>query len=213
MPETFKMYKNAGVRGLMVEGSHLPGSAEFMKELKAYLVAKMMWSVQADVKKHRDDFLNGYYGEAGKLIAQWLDTLHQLVEDNKTIHGSCWPARDFERAVDAPLNSAKRPLCYIPIMTSHVMDKCDRIFNEAENAADTEQILERIQRARLSLDYVKIMRLIHSTSQSGTPEERALAYAQLKDFIRRCKAHGFQRIELGPDIDRSFEALGNMLRE
>jgi len=61
---TFRLYKNSGVKGVMIEGNNIPTGVEFMRELKTYLLAKLLWDVSQDEKLIINDFLNGYYGKA-----------------------------------------------------------------------------------------------------------------------------------------------------
>ena len=45
--------------------------------LRAYLITKLMWNPNADPKLIINDFLHGYYGEAAKLILNYIDSMRR----------------------------------------------------------------------------------------------------------------------------------------
>ncbi len=49
-------------------------------ELRGYMLAKLMWNPDADERAIMTDFLNGYYKQAGPLILQYIDLLHDEME-------------------------------------------------------------------------------------------------------------------------------------
>ena len=52
-----------------------------MSELRAYLISKLLWNPEADADAIIDDFVNGYYGNAGPYIRQYIDTMrYALIE-------------------------------------------------------------------------------------------------------------------------------------
>jgi hypothetical protein len=57
---------------MLFEQGHPAAGAEF-NELRCYLICKLMWNPKADVDRLMNDFLAGYYGEAGPIIRQYID--------------------------------------------------------------------------------------------------------------------------------------------
>ena len=49
-------------------------------ELRGYLLAKLMWNPQVDEREVMLDFLKGYYKQAGPLILQYIDLIHDEME-------------------------------------------------------------------------------------------------------------------------------------
>ena len=188
------MYKRNGVKGIFVEGDYAPGGGGWMDELKAFLCAKLMWDAHADPREIQADFLNGYFGKAGKPIGDWLGLLERkvLVED---IHG-----RIFQKA-DAPY------------LTPDVMAEGERLFDEAERVADNPEVLERVKHARLGIEYVKVMREIGKAQKSGTPEEKATAIEMLDALVQECKADGMTAIREWATIDQTVEKITAPLRK
>ena len=88
------LHKN-GVKSLFEQGNRETGG-EFC-ELRAYLIAKLMWNPYQDIEPIIDDFLNGYYGPAGQYIRQYIDLMHDKMQETKaqlSIFGRPWDNRD-----------------------------------------------------------------------------------------------------------------------
>ena len=48
-------------------------------ELRTYLISKLLWDPYANVDTLINDFLNGYYGAAGKYIRQYIDMMREAL--------------------------------------------------------------------------------------------------------------------------------------
>ena len=80
----------------MFEQANRDVGGEFC-ELKAYLFSKLLWDPYQDMDLIMDDFLNGYYGAAGKYVRQYIDLMHDSLEENEgrlSIFGSPWDNRE-----------------------------------------------------------------------------------------------------------------------
>lgn len=65
---------------ITLEGFFIQGSVEVageFSELRAYILSKLLWNPKADQQKLKDEFLNAYYGKAGKYIGDYIDLLHE----------------------------------------------------------------------------------------------------------------------------------------
>ena len=119
-----------GVKGLFEQGNYSGGGHGEMEPLRAYLLAKLLWNPSADVKRHTDEFLAGYYGaNAGKLRA-YLDLLQSQVR-GKEVHAHIFDGTkaaylndNFIAAADKLLDSddprlevAHLPVWYVQLAT------------------------------------------------------------------------------------------------
>ena len=76
-----KFFVENGVNAMFEQGNR-DGCGEFA-ELRAYLISKLMWDPYANADSIMNDFLNGYYGAAGKPIRKYIDEMHTaLVSSN-----------------------------------------------------------------------------------------------------------------------------------
>jgi hypothetical protein len=55
------------------------GTAHEFSELKAYLLARLLWNPDADAKEIIREFTDGYYGPAGKWIRKYIDALEKEI--------------------------------------------------------------------------------------------------------------------------------------
>jgi len=110
-------------------------------ELRAYLVAKLMWNPEVNTDSLTHTFLSGYYGKAVPYIYQYL----------KLIEGALISSGNKLKIFDSPVshkNGMLRP---------DLMRRYNTIFDDAEKAVTDNQVqLMRVQRSRLSLQYSEL---------------------------------------------------------
>jgi len=71
-----RTFAGSGVRGIFEQGSYQSPGGD-LAELKAWLLAKMLWNPQRDPDALIDEFLAGYYGPAGRHIRTYLDAMQR----------------------------------------------------------------------------------------------------------------------------------------
>jgi hypothetical protein len=184
-----------------------------MAELKAYLLAKLSWNPNADARAIIADFLNGYYGKAGKPIGVWLDLLQAEVKRRPMIHGTCGPEVDMMRDLGLGIADINWPTMYCPIMTRRVMAKSQRLLDKAERLADTSATLDRVQRVKLSLDYVKVMKDVQDAARTGDRARKADAYKQLDAYFTRLESFGIEYLELSVPLRKTFNEIAKQLNQ
>jgi hypothetical protein len=75
-----RLFEKFNVKGVFEEGAYAGPGAE-MAEMRAWVLAQLMWNPKQDDRALMDEFLNGYYGAAGKFIRQYLDLLQAKSKD------------------------------------------------------------------------------------------------------------------------------------
>ena len=107
---TLSWLSQNGVKGVFEEGDYTSNGGD-MAELKAWLIAQMLWDPKQDPDKLIDEFLAGYYGpEAGATIKQYLLL---MADEAKAVHLS------FALGVDTPM------------LRPEVWEKAERIWGRA----------------------------------------------------------------------------------
>ncbi len=118
-----------------------PEPAGEMCHLRAYIAAKLLWNPYCDVEAVMDDFLTGYYGNAGKYIKEYINLLHDNLErsgEGLSIFGNAL----------TPVNGYLSPAN---------LDSYQSCFDRAEAAvAGQPELLERVQEARLPLLFTEL---------------------------------------------------------
>ena len=71
-----RFFRDNGVKMLFEQGAREGYHAGFA-ELKAWLLAKWMWSPEADMKALLDEFFAGYYGKGAPFVREYFEELHR----------------------------------------------------------------------------------------------------------------------------------------
>lgn len=143
--------------GIMEQAAYQSRGGEF-SELKAYLIAKLLWDPEAEVEPIIDDFMYGYYGRSGQYIREYFDLVQGLVTADT--HFTIWIQPDNA------------------LYTDDFIRQGERILDEAERVADNQEILERVEMARLPLLFLKCHRLPAQAKRDGS-------YARLVEIKER----------------------------
>ncbi|MEO7962070.1 MAG: DUF4838 domain-containing protein, partial [Ginsengibacter sp.] len=181
-----QFFTENGVNAMFEQGNREVGG-EFAA-LRSYLISKLLWNPYLDADSVMNDFLFGYYGQAGKPIREYIDIMReQLLKASK-------PLRIF----GSPNEAADTYL------TPALMVKYNNLFDEAEKlVADSAQILERVRIARLPLMYAKMEQakknwtgengLFHQIN--GKWEARTDIRNMVDEFTDLCKREGVTQVK------------------
>jgi len=168
-----KFFVEHGVKGLFEQGNYSGGGHGEMEPLRAYLLAKLLWDPNTDVKRHTDEFLRGYYGKAAGAIQRYIDLVHAPVRE-KGLHAHIFhsPAAAY---LDDRLIAGAGPL-----------------FDEAERLADNDGVRDRVRVARLPVWYVEL-----ATGRVKGDERKAL----LERFLDVARKAGISNISEGQALE------------
>jgi hypothetical protein len=169
-----------GVKGLFEQGSYSPGGGGEMGPLRAYLLAKLLWNPNTDVKRHLDEFTRAYYGRSADKIKAYLDLTHAPVR------GQDRHAHIF----DSPKSS---------YLTDEVYVEGERLLNEAEKLADDETIRFRVQVARLPVWYGKL-----ASGRVEGEQRKELT----RQFLAIARKAGISNISEGKALDTWAKEMG-----
>jgi len=178
LQDNIRYFVKKGVKGVFMQGNGEDLSGEF-GELRSYLIAKLLWEPDGNAQAWRNEFLTGYYGMAAQPIREYLDALAEYVTENN-VHVRIYDAPDRGHMPEAMLTLAEEK------------------FDEAERLADDEDVLARVQRSRLQVEYCRLFNM-----EKGTAEY-ALACEAFFDKVRR---FGFTRIREWKPLETSFEEI------
>jgi len=135
-----RFFVNHGVEGIFEEGNYSAGGGGEMAELRAYVLAKLLWNPDANPEAMMKDFVHGYYGAAWQPIWNYLNLSRRQVH-NPGMHMNIWAKPDA------------------PYLTDVFIDRSEELFDWAERlAANDKDLLLRVQVARLPIRYVRINR-------------------------------------------------------
>ena len=76
-----RLFQQHGVRGVFEQGAYQGWGSE-MGEMRAWVLAQLLWNPQQDDRALITEFLQGYYGKsAAKPIGQYLELMHAASQD------------------------------------------------------------------------------------------------------------------------------------
>jgi len=88
--DNIRFFVKHGVKGIFEQGAYTSAGAE-MAELRAWLLARLLWNPNLDDRKLTNEFLDGYYQAAGKHIRAYLEVMHDAV-DRDGYYLGCLPS-------------------------------------------------------------------------------------------------------------------------
>lgn len=151
-----------GVSGVLEQGDYKNRGGE-LQDLRAYLLAKLLWNPDCDIAAAREDFLRGYYGPAADDLRLYV----QLQDD-------------MVRGPDAHVGLYDSS--FADYLTPAFLAKATALFDHAEAAvAGRPDLLRRVRSARLGVDYV--------TLAQWQPGVSALSRAQIVALSKRYLAN------------------------
>jgi hypothetical protein len=126
-----------GARGVFEQGAYQSSGSE-MSELRAWVLAQLLWNPNQDDRKLIREFLDGYYGKAAPPI--W-DYMNLLSEKAKGYYMTCY-------------SSPSAPFLDFPTLS-----RAEQLWQQAEAAVKSDpDMLWRVRQAHLPVRYVFLTR-------------------------------------------------------
>ncbi|MBQ7931578.1 MAG: DUF4838 domain-containing protein [Clostridia bacterium] len=146
--ENMQFFAKHHVRGMYPEGAHnAPVSGEFA-ELRAYLLARLMWDpYMSSVKYHKymDEFLAAYYGEGWRYIRAYIDLMGSFTQERH-------------------MGIFEKPFNYLDESKVAAMeDTLDSLWDKAEAMAGDS--LDYVKRSRIQWRWMKLE--LHPDAEEG----------------------------------------------
>ena len=130
-----RFFARHNVRGLFEQGAYQSFGSEF-SELRAWVLAQLLWDPEQDDRALIQEFIEGYYGAAAPQIRAYLALMHEASEG--------WKLTCFSKTET-------------PFFNLEVMPEAERLWREAQGAVAGDAELEaRVRLGRVWLGYVWI---------------------------------------------------------
>ncbi|MDQ2801042.1 MAG: DUF4838 domain-containing protein, partial [Armatimonadota bacterium] len=126
------------VRGVFEEGAYQSNGSE-MEEMRAWVLAQLLWNPHQDDNALINEFLDGYYGApSARFIRRYLDLMHQAA------HG-------YYLSIGSPPDA--------PFLNFHTLTQAEGLWQQAEKAAQNNpDLLWRVRQGHLPVRYVWLAR-------------------------------------------------------
>lgn len=174
-----KFYTDNNVHALFMQANNEPAAE--MALLRSYVISKLMWNPDADEKAIIDEFLKGYYGNAGQYIGQYISAMQNSLIQSK-----------FRLSIFGDPIDAKEAYLSAPMMNTY-----EQLFDKAENSVKSDPLLlERVQVARLPLMYAAVQigrteidtkRSMYQSDARGIVTVKPEMKALVMRFVALCK--------------------------
>jgi len=194
--DNIRLFVRNNVTGIFEQDVYTTLNGE-LSALSGYLGAKLLWDASHDEDQCIDEFLQGVYGKAAGPIRQYIDLMHDVVEQ-ENVHAGIW--------VDSKA---------APYLTDALLTKASDLWDKAEKAAaDNSGALERVRFARLSVDYALLERqrgpggtgqfvVDHQRFQAKTRPEYRQRITRFFEVARRAKVTWLNEGRLNLDQHRA----------
>lgn len=131
-----ELFRENSARWIFEQHSNNPSE---LFELRSYLTAQLLWHPDSDANAIMKDFLKGYYEAAAPFIEAYITTIHEALQADSTfflfLYGD--PSQGFES-----------------FLSKELLTIYDGFYDEAVKAvADRKELVNRVNVARLSVDY------------------------------------------------------------
>jgi len=148
-----KYFSEHGVRGVFSQGAYSAPGAQ-MDLLRAWVTAKLMWNPTLNDQKLIDEFLDGYFGPAGRHIRAYLDAFETAID----------ATGEFIYMIEHPIAKKWLGLETLSNAMGHMLAAKKSVQGEAE-------LTKRVEIAELSLLYPFMVRwdeLYEESAARGT---------------------------------------------
>ncbi len=177
-----QLFTKFGVTMNFQQGLTGPGGE--MKELRAYLISKLLWNPNIEVDSVQKDFIKGYYGPAGKYIDSIVAQMHNelersgrglLIYENPFAHAQDYLSPDNFRKYKAWLREASAVVSGDEVLSSR-SDRFAQAFRYAE--------LEVAKMSIFSKDW------IFEQAPDQSYKVKSYFQALLTEFVHKCRRYG-----------------------
>ena len=193
-----------GAKGIMYECESSDND-----EMRGWVWAKQLWNPELDTKALLHDFIFGYYKESAQPIWDYEMMKWDYWERWHKIPHKCGEASDNPLLNNLHCSYAPDG----PMFTLEFMTKMREYFTQAEKLAGSQDILDRVQKAKIPLLYLELSQNLGYYTEFGDfaygksvrkpRAEKEILVPCLKEFSDLCKKHGI--VHFG--IPHNFEKI------
>ncbi len=195
----FPLYKKNGVVGIFLEGDGAPGGGGENAELRSYVMARLLWDPNTNVSKTVDEFMAAYYGKAARTMRAYFDLQHHQVRLAPRGEGNHMWIFNHPGA---------------PYLSEEFLAQATKLLNEAESAAADDATRRRVQRARLSIDYVKFSHSKVFLVRDGWygPSNPEHLQVDFKKIVADARSFGITEFHESRRIEEDEEAFAKLIK-
>ena len=181
-----RLFVKNKVRGIFEQGAYQSWGSE-MAELRAWMLAKLLWNPALDAGRLRQEFLNGYYGPAAPQVSEYLNLLENAVSAAGD-HLGCFSPTDAQ---------------FLSLET--MLEAWDILKRAEAKTTKNNEFARRLRRVQMPVAYVALVRWDGFQKEA---QERGLKWPWPKTrqeflgwFIEAARSEGVTMISEGQTLD------------
>ena len=97
-----KFFRDHGVKGVFEQGMYQEGESGEFGDLRAYVLARLMWNPDENLESLVKGFLDAFYGNAAVYVGEFLDLLHKRVLESGVHFGPAFDCGDRLKNLFSP---------------------------------------------------------------------------------------------------------------
>ncbi len=170
-----QFFVDNNVKGVFEQGNYTGGKSGEFGEMRAYVLAKLLWDPYCDVEHHMMDFMNAYYGkDSAPFIKEYLDII-----TNKMIKTGHMSIFDWHYQGVYFTKEERRHM--------------DALWDDAQANAGNPTQLDNINRSQISYRFYKANLLLDEFGvfKISRPAQNKALYKDLGKYgVTRLSEHG-----------------------
>ena len=97
-----QFFRDHGVKGVFEQGMYQEGESAEFGDLRAYVLARLMWNPDENLESLVKGFLDAFYGNAAVYVGEFLDLLHKRVLESGVHFGPAFDCGDRLKNLFSP---------------------------------------------------------------------------------------------------------------
>ena len=186
MQDNLRLFRDSGVKSVFAQGDCEARHAWFA-ELKAWLLAKLMWNPDQPVEPLLDRFFAGYYGKAAPYARAYFDMAHKMERE--------WAGDSPDRKMGFA------EMLPSPALGDDFLQKAEALWRQAADAVKNEADVYRynVRMSAFSDLYTRFMQQKRRLVVTRTPERHGCLAdsAERAEWLSRCAEEGKIRVAEG----------------
>ncbi len=82
LKDNINFFKDNGVKGVFEQGMYQGGVSGEFGELRAFVLARLLWDPSLDTDQLIDSFMKAYYGAGAPKVREYFDYMHRIIADS-----------------------------------------------------------------------------------------------------------------------------------
>ena len=151
LASNIKLFKQYKAIGIQEEANYQSDGGEF-SEMKAWVLAKLLWNPELDTDALVDEFIEGYYGAAAKKVKEYFNLCRSLVKEDTFMSF----AFDENHSM---------------FNEDFISESVDILADAVKAVEGDEELTRRVDRVKAQILYLKVMRHKEESKKDGSYKE------------------------------------------